>query len=170
MALVAGASLVRIDLPEQIADGQRGAVCAVPFGHERPKRSVAFPLGDAQGTPVFRALALHGLQTLLRGRELLFEMLAGAAGMLEFDVPVCPVESFPLTAEHEADVEVRHAEADGDRQEEHGGGEDAGDGREFDEDRPAAEEDGAGADVDENELLQAPVGAQAEHDGTHDQG
>ena len=67
-----------------------------------------------------------------------------------------------MAVERKADVHVRHAEADGERQQEHHGGEGAGDDRVLDEDRPAFEDGGTGGRVDENEALDAIVGVQGQ--------
>jgi len=112
------------------------------------QRAVALPRDLAQGTPEPGALALDGDQLPLGVRELLLEAPAVVAGDAELVVAVPAVEPFPTEAERGADVQFGDAEADGERQQEHHGGEDADDGRVLDEDGPAFENGGAGGLVE----------------------
>ena len=66
-------------------------------------------------------------------------------------------------------MQIRHAKADDECEEEHHGGEDAGDPGEREQNLPDANVDGVGAYVDEHEFLQALVEAGAEDEGGRDQ-
>ena len=82
---------------------------------------------------------------------------------------IAVAEALPLPFEDEAAMQIRHAKADDECEEEHHGGEDAGDPGEREQNLPDANVDGVGAYVDEHEFLQALVEAGAEDEGGRDQ-
>ena len=138
--------------------------------HSGLPRAVALPRDLAQGTPELGALALDGDQLPLGVCELLLEAPAVVAGDAELVVAVPAVEPFPTEAERGADVQFGGGEADGERQQEHHGGEDADDDRVLGEDGPAFENGGAGGLVEEQEALDALAGVQGQQDRSRDQG
>ena len=85
----------------------------------RPQRAVALPRDTAQGT--------------LELGELPFEAPAVVAGDTELVVAVIAIEPLAVVAESDADMQFGGGEADGERDQEHHGGEDADDDREFGE-------------------------------------